>query len=243
MLELQKFNYAKVYCDGCGKCVDSQYGTDILHDLDELIECCLPDILGWEQQDKSDRAKWLCPECAKDASHRKHKGEGRIEVRPLLLYGVHCDVCGELAGSYVGESFWQDEFQALEEAIGEGFTELNGKHCCPDCWDECEKLDSSEDCCETCKNSKWCEGDLPNEKPNPSSRCESIVKDSQGEWHKCPWLKWEKGVKCECSLPEGEKCPRVVDWEHEKDDIAHSNEKISREVAEWTRCVEDNHVF
>ena len=243
MIELLKFNYAKIYCDGCGKSVDSQYDTDILHDLDELLELHLPDSLGWKQREEGDMTKWLCPECIKDASHRKREGKGRIEVRPLLLYGVRCDVCGELAGSYIGESFWRDEFQAFEEAIGDGFSELNGKHYCSDCWDECEKLDSSEDCCVTCKHSAWCEGDLPNEKPNPSSRCESIVKDSKGDWHHCPWLKWVQGVKCDCLIPEGEKCPRVVDWEHEKEDIECSNAKILREFSEWKRCVENDHAF
>ena len=243
MLEIQKFNYAKVYCDGCGKSVDSQFGTGILRDLDELIEYYLPECLGWHQIGRFDRAKWLCPECVKDPCHRKRKGKGRIEVRPLLLHGVRCDICGELAGSEVGESFWQDEYQALEEAIAEGFNELNGKHCCPDCWTDCRELDYSDGACENCKNASWCEGNIPNEKPIASSKCTRIVKDSVGEWHKCQFLSLEPHVKCTCLLPVGRKCPRVVDWKHERKDIVAANDRIIREFSEWTRCVEGEHVF
>ena len=243
MFEIQKFNYAKVFCDGCGKSVDSQFGTDILRDMDELFGYYLPCVLRWQKRDPADKTKWFCPDCVTDANHRKHEGKGRIEVRPILLHGVRCDLCGELAGQGIGESFFMDEGIAEEEAQDEGFADINGKHYCSDCWNECSELDDSDGDCAPCKNSAWCEGDLPNEKPEASSRCEYIIQNAEGNWIRCPWFSWEQGVKGACSLIDGERCPRVVNWIHEKEGVVRSNEKILREVAEWNRCVEGEYVF
>lgn len=51
-----------------------------------------------------------------------------------IFYAVKCDRCGEY---YVGEyEYYNDKNDALDAAEAEGWAEINGKHYCPNCFEE-----------------------------------------------------------------------------------------------------------
>ena len=51
------------------------------------------------------------------------------------FYGIQCDRCRE---DYEGNeySYWADKSDAVDEAINDGWEEIDGKHYCPCCYDE-----------------------------------------------------------------------------------------------------------
>ena len=57
-----------------------------------------------------------------------------------IFYGLKCNRCGELYED--GEhSFWSDESSAIENAYESDWTELKGKHYCPNCHEIDEETD------------------------------------------------------------------------------------------------------
>lgn len=230
---LRQFDFATVICDGCARRVDSHVDDEWMRDYDELIECYLPDN-GWEPQDK-DEEKWLCPECIKDKSHRKHPGEGRVIIEPTTLSGMHCDLCGKHFENYDGYSFWEEYWSTKEFAREEDWVEIGGKFYCPDCYKHCPAIEDEEEenyeevYCKKCPYEDDCSEYWPREKPEPSEECTYAQKNEKGNWHKCKHYVQE-GCKSICNIPDGEKCPRVAQCEKDRPEIEKKNKELLEKI-------------
>ena len=51
-------------------------------------------------------------------------------IKPITMYNVICDRCGRILED---GAFWDDESSAIAYAINSRWTEISGKHYCPDC--------------------------------------------------------------------------------------------------------------
>ena len=63
-------------------------------------------------------------------------------IEKEIMYGVRCNRCKECHESSEGYMFFSDECSAVEDALEDGWVELNGKHYCPSCY---KNKDDGED--------------------------------------------------------------------------------------------------
>lgn len=232
MEELKKFEFGTIVCDGCGRRIDSHVDDEILHDIDALTEWVLEDY-EWEKQPD---AKWLCPDCAKDPKHRIHPGEGRTIIDRMSLSGLRCDLCGCQFENYEGFSCWADSSATEEKAREDDWIDIDGKMLCPDCWKTCAAMEDEEEenyeevYCSKCSHQHDCNEAEVRNMPEASNNCTYAFKSEDGKWHRCPhFAEGIKNLKSECNLPEGEKCPRILQWEKDKPLVEQKN----KEIVEW----------
>ena len=58
------------------------------------------------------------------------------------MYMCECDRCGKIhVNENLGVIAWADCEQAFEDASESGWTEIDGKHYCPDCYEYDEETD------------------------------------------------------------------------------------------------------
>lgn len=63
-----------------------------------------------------------------------------------IFYGVKCDGCGSYLPYGDGDDFEESESQVISHAECAGWQIINGKHCCPECWEQIAKeMDDDED--------------------------------------------------------------------------------------------------
>lgn len=224
MRKLQTHNFATVVCDGCARRIDSTFNDERLYSYEEFIDYKLED-LDWQKVDENDDDRWLCPDCAKDESHRKHPDEGRIIVEPEPLYGLECDLCGKTFEDYEGYSCWREEGETHEAAREDEWMKIGGKWYCPDCYCTCpaikdEEMDWDEAkkrYCAKCPYEEDCNEVVPLDKPEPSSECEYAFKGEDGNWKRCPHYEKDSNgnrIPHTCCLyaSGGKECPRVAYW-------------------------------
>jgi len=58
-----------------------------------------------------------------------------MSFKKVEMFTVICDRCGLNAFEHTEFSGWCDKYQALDEAEGEDFVEIDSKHYCNDCWE------------------------------------------------------------------------------------------------------------
>ena len=239
MEELHRFVFGTVVCDGCGRRIDSTTANDErLHDVHELLEWKL-DELGWA---KCDNGKWLCPDCVADPAHRTRPGEGEVVSENDMTYGLRCDHCGKEFENYEGYSIWMKSWVTHEEATDSDWRDIGGKMLCPDCYRDCDAMGNLEDededwvqkYCSKCPHKDDCDEVVERDTPLVDCCCcKSALRivDTNGvvHYHCCPHL-----VSGKCTLPEGVKCPRLVTWRIEREEVEESNKGI-REWVERER--------
>ena len=65
-----------------------------------------------------------------------------VMIRPVTLYEGICDGCGkrlEYAGGAI--TAWGDKLDVLKLMQDSDWSEINGKHYCPDCYEYDENID------------------------------------------------------------------------------------------------------
>lgn len=63
-------------------------------------------------------------------------------IREVKMYQAVCDVCGKAhVNEFLGYCAWVDESSAVEDAYEEGWTEIDDKLYCPDCYEYDEETD------------------------------------------------------------------------------------------------------
>lgn len=63
-------------------------------------------------------------------------------IREVTMYQAVCDGCSKAhVNKSMGYYAWADESYALEDAYEEGWTEIDGKLYCPDCYEYDEETD------------------------------------------------------------------------------------------------------
>lgn len=68
--------------------------------------------------------------------------ENKIMIREVDMYQCVCDGCGKShVDDFNGYVAWSDETMAAEAAYESGWTNIEGKDYCPDCYVYDEELD------------------------------------------------------------------------------------------------------
>lgn len=63
-------------------------------------------------------------------------------IKKIDMYACVCDRCGKIyEDEDMGYIAWVDGGQAFESASENGWTEIGGKHYCPDCYEYDEETD------------------------------------------------------------------------------------------------------
>ena len=63
-------------------------------------------------------------------------------IKKVDMYACVCDRCGKMhVNDDLGYMAWVDGSQAFEDAEESGWTNIEGKHYCPDCYEYDEETD------------------------------------------------------------------------------------------------------
>ena len=232
MEELHKLVFGTIVCDGCGCRIDSHCNDERIYDLAELLECEL-DYRGWIEISED---KWYCPDCADNPSHRTHPGEGRVIAERDTLSGLRCDHCGRTFEDIDGFSMWVDFSLTKENARDGDWRQMGDKMLCPDCYGDCDVVkyegnaQLEEKYCSKCPYEGDCNEEVELETPKASEECECAIRGHEDvRYSRCPFYQ-SHIVFPKCTIPAGEKCPRLVTWEMERKEVA----KLNNEILEWS---------